>query len=82
MNKANKKLIQQKARILDRLLVAMQDFNAKFTFEGKPSKKEFILSHGHGDKGAHFHIGICSEDKILEELDDYLYQIIEGHMKQ
>lgn len=82
MNKADKELAQKKARILDRLLDAMQDCNAKFTFEGKPYKREFILSHGNDKDGKHFHIGMVGEEKILDELDDFLYQITEGRVKQ
>ncbi len=74
--------MQQKARILDRLLTALAEFNGVFTYDGKPYKREFILSHGPEKGGSHFHIGSLGEDKILDELDDFLYQIVEGRIKQ
>jgi hypothetical protein len=85
VNKDERKLLKKKARILDRLLLAIHHNNARITSEYRrinPERTEFILSWDSPiDPIAHHHIGSCRNDTILDDLDEALFEIEEEREK-
>jgi hypothetical protein len=74
--------MQRKAKILDRLLIAMQDFNARIEFTGTPMKTEFTVITGYEENSKKFKVTSSGKNDLLEELDDVLFSIVEGGLKQ
>ncbi len=78
MNKAEKKIVEQKARILDRLFQSMKYCGVRITFE----KSDIIVSKEHDENGEHVHFNVDDEDELLAKLDDYLFKAIQDEFQQ